>query len=112
MKLSYRVSSIAIFLCAQLCFAEQVDLSKPLSTSEAVGSIPRDDSPNSKEVENFEKNWKGRTISFTGKVNRGGGVSINEFYIVGCAAAVKNLRPGELITVTGTLVSRYSGRSW
>jgi hypothetical protein len=111
MKILFNTVFLSVFALAQVCIAAQPDLSKPLTTSEEVGAIPCEDSPNDKEAAEFEKNWKGKTISFTGQVNRGGGISINEYYVTGCAAVVKQAKPGAILTVTGTLISRNRGGS-
>lgn len=85
--------------------------SKPLTTADEIAAIPLEDSGNNKDAKDFAKNWKGKTISITGKVNNGGGVSIDEFYVTGCSAALKGTKPNTTVTVTGTLTSRNRGGS-
>ena len=102
---------IFIIAISQVCLASTVAGNKVITTVDEIAAIPREDSPNDKEVVNFEKNWKGKTISITGKVNKGRGVSIGEYYVDGCSAVLKAEKVGTTVTVTGVLSSRYSGGS-
>ncbi len=81
-----------------------------------VGSIPRQDGEDDKgrpdnEAKDFAANWKGKTISIRGKVNRGGGLSLDLYQIYGCESILKSIKPNTPTVVTGTLDSRERGGS-
>jgi len=87
-----------------------------LSTYQEVGNIPREDGVDENylpdmEAMDFSKNWKGKTISIRGEVNRGGGISVEDYYVDGCTSVLKGVGLGTIATVTGTLESRTRGGS-
>lgn len=76
-----------------------------------VGSIPLGDSSSVSEVNEFKRKWKNKQFTFIGKKNRGGGLSIANYYINGCDAVLSKFRLGETVKLSGTIVDRNSGGS-
>lgn len=80
-------------------------------TAKDIGKIPRSDEFREDELAEFNKNWRNKKLSFLGKVNRSGGISIDEYYINGCNTALKGITPGTTVVATGLLKARDSGGS-
>lgn len=80
-------------------------------TEKNVHLIPRSEEDREAEFFDFKKNWKNKKLTFQGKINRSGGLSLDAYYVNGCDAALRGMKLGTLVNVTGNLVSRESGGS-
>lgn len=105
------IAYLSALTLTQVAIAAPGEPIKLMTTAKEIGAIPLEDSLRGREASDFQKNWKGKTLSFTGKVNWGGGVSIEEYNIEGCSRVLKKLKPGAVTTVTGVLASRFRGGS-
>lgn len=101
----------SFFLAFNFSHAQILAIQAKVITEKNVHLIPRSEEERDAEFFNFKKNWENKKLTFQGKINRAGGLSLDAYYINGCEAALRGIKFGTLVSVTGNLVARESGGS-
>ena len=109
------IKFLILFACGSLTlnssFAQILSNQNKIINEKNVHLIPRSEDDRDDEFADFKKNWKNKRLTFQGKINRAGGLSLDAYYINGCDAALRGMKLGALVSVTGNLVARESGGS-
>lgn len=105
------IAFACFFMALDFSHAQVVSSQIKVINEKNVHLIPRSEEERDAEFLNFKKNWENKKLTFQGKINQAGGLSLNEYYIEGCDDVLRDMKLGTKVSVTGNLVARESGGS-
>lgn len=111
MNIFYKLVLVLILLPSTISYSQNISPSIRIIDKDNAHLLPRSDSEDQKEIINFNKNYKGKQLSFQGIINQSQGLSLGSYYVHGCETILHGLKKGSMAIVSGNLVSRESGGS-